>query len=78
MPKTIPKIHEKSSAYKPGQKYPTPRDDDSLLLFYTSTYKQKKGKSPMAEKWCIEHGALPHNPARAVALDLLKLKRLRI
>jgi hypothetical protein len=51
---------------KPGQKYVTPLKTDPLSLFYTSTYRQKKGKSPMAEKWILEHGIFKTDKATRI------------
>ena len=63
--------------FKPGQKYPQPKPTDSLALFYTSTYRQKRGKSPMAEKWCLEHGLFKIN--KATQLDMRnKMEKLSI
>ena len=54
--------------FKPGQKYATPAKTDAIFKFYTSCWMQKKGKSPMAEKWCLEHGAF--KVAKATQLDM--------
>jgi hypothetical protein len=62
-----PKPKQDKSEFKPGQKYVAPPLNDSLLRFYVSTYRQKKFKSPMAEKWLLEHGIF--KAAKAARLD---------
>ena len=67
----------KKQGYKPGQKYATPPPNDSLLLFYVSTYRQTNFKSAMAEKWCLEHGLF--KTSKATLLDAqYKLQKLEI
>lgn len=67
----------KTETFKPGQKYPVPKPNDSLAKFYTSTYRQKKGNSPMAEKWCLEHGLFKMNKAKQLDLQN-KMNKLAI
>lgn len=55
---------------KPGQKYVTPHSSDSLYKFYTSLHQQNK-KSPMAIKWCIEHGVFRRDKAARLNASLL-------
>lgn len=43
---------------KKGQTKPTPTENDSLRLFYTSLLYENP-ESQMALKWCIEHGLAP-------------------
>lgn len=62
---------------KPGQKYATPPKNDSLYKFYTSLFKQKKNASPMALKWCYEHGVFSKKTATDIEL-MLKMKKLTI
>ena len=67
----VPPIKEKTktkSSMKPGQKYITPLVTDSLSRFYISTYRQKKGKSPMSEKWILEHGLFKIDKATRIDL----------
>jgi hypothetical protein len=67
----------KSTKYeKPGQKRPTPPITDPLYRFYTSTLKQKKD-SPMAIKWCLEHGVFSKEKA-ARYMMVLEMKDLGI
>lgn len=60
-------IPVQKTSMKPGQKY-TALKTDPLSLFYTSTYRQKKGKSPMAEKWILEHGLFTTDKATRIDL----------
>lgn len=62
---------------KPGQKYPTPQKNDSLYRFYKSLFKQKKGGSTMAAKWCLEHGLFSHASAANMEA-MLKLQNMKI
>ena len=58
---------------KPGQKYETPSKSDSLYRFYVSLLKQKH--SPMATKWCLEHGVF--SAKKAAQIDaMLKMEKL--
>jgi hypothetical protein len=68
---------QKSTFDKAGQKYPTPLQTEPLARFYTSLYKQSKQSSPMAIKWCLEHGVF--TKAKALIFDAqLKLGKLKI
>ena len=60
---------------KPGQKYATPPETDSLRIFYTSLLKQRPD-SDMALKWCVERGILTEKKAQAALLtkEMTKLK----
>lgn len=67
----VPPVKDKTktkSSMKPGQKYITPLVTDSLSRFYISTYRQKKGKSPMSEKWILEHGLFKIDKATRIDL----------
>jgi hypothetical protein len=61
---------------KPGQKYKTPAQNDSLCKFYTSLYKQNK-KSTMAMKWCLEHGLFKEKKAAEIEI-ILKMEKLAL
>jgi hypothetical protein len=52
------KIIKTKSFANDGQRYPTPKETDSLYIFYTSLLKQNP-KSQMALRWCLEHGLIP-------------------
>ena len=39
----------------PGQKFPTPKEGDSLRIFYETLHKQRP-ESKLAERWILEHG----------------------
>ena len=41
----------------PGQKNPTPEDNDATRLFYESLFSEKP-ESKMAERWLMEFGCL--------------------
>lgn len=60
---------------KAGQKYATPPKTDPLYRFYKSLFHQKR--SPMAVKWCLEHGLFSHKTAIIVDATL-KLENLAI
>lgn len=60
---------------KPGQKYATPPKTDPLYRFYKSLFHQKK--SPMAIKWCLEHGLFTRETASIVEATL-KMDNLKI
>jgi len=68
VPKVVPIIAKTKDNFLPGQKYAMPLKTDALYLFYTSCLRQKKGKSPMAEKWCLEHGVFKAD--KAARLDM--------
>ena len=61
---------------KPGQKYATPEETDSLRIFYTSLLKQRPN-SEMALKWCLERGVLTEKKAQAAILTL-GMKNLKV
>lgn len=73
-----PKIAKAGSEeFRPGQKYPRPKSTDPLARFYVSMYRQKKCQSPMAEKWCLEHGLF--KVGKAMELDTRnKLEKLSV
>ena len=76
-PLPVKKISDKKADFKPGQKYAMPLKTDALYLFYTSCLRQKKNKSPMAEKWCLEHGVFTLDKAKR--LDAcIQLEKLTI
>jgi hypothetical protein len=60
----------------PGQKKPTPAENDSLRRFYVSLLKQNKN-SEMALKWCLEHGLLSKKKAE-YAIALLGMKNIKV
>ena len=50
----------------PGQIRETPEDNDPLRIFYESLYNVKGAASPMAEKYCLEHGLLTEEKAQEI------------
>jgi hypothetical protein len=67
----------KATFDKSGQKYETPIKTDPLYRFYTSLYKQSKHASPMAIKWCLEHGVFT-KPKSALYDAQLKMAKMAI
>ena len=76
-PSIVKKTPKSSEELRPGQKYPRPKSTDPLARFYVSMYRQKKCQSPLAEKWCLEHGFF--KVGKAMELDTRnKLEKLSV
>lgn len=63
-------MDERKRFYLPGQKYPTPDDDDGLRIFYESLLAERP-ECQMALRYCIEHGLLD----REVAGKIIEIER---
>lgn len=61
----------------PCQKYAKPDENDSLFKFYKSTYVQKQHKSPMSEKWLLEHGCFKLEKAQYLEIKI-KMNKLKV
>ena len=46
----------------PGQKYPTPDEEDGARAFYSSLFSQNP-ESEIAKKYCLEYGLLEKEEA---------------
>jgi hypothetical protein len=61
---------------KIGQRYPIPKKDDPLRIFYKSLHKQNK-HSKMAMKWLLEHGLFSKEKSERIAI-LLQMEELTL
>lgn len=74
-PEIVVKV-KKPTFKKIGQKYKTPKKEDSLTIFYTSLLKQNP-ESEMALKWCMERGLLSDKKTQKAVL-VFGIKNLKI
>lgn len=62
-----------TSAYKAGQKFPTPSPGNGDRVFYETLFRQRPD-SEMAQEWCVSYGILDAKEAEILSKSVLKRK----
>ena len=60
--------------FKAHQRFPTPSNGTGAREFYSSLFRERGTKSPMALVWLIEHGCMKDSEMAKYGADYAKIK----